>query len=165
MRIILSENLMAAATPLPSLPTALRAEIAAGKGLRKPPRVSPSEKKADSNSSVPESKHACRIPSHCATGITVSGTSHGARFKLAEPLPRTGEKGGWNGAVLLYAHGFRPVGHGLQVELDMKQGVYARLVAEGWIVAATSYRREGVILHDAMVRHSLAPPVLSPKPH
>ncbi len=36
------------------------------------------------------------------------------------------------------------------MELDHHAECYKRLIADGWIVAATSYRREGVIIKDAM---------------
>mmetsp|Transcript_39640 Transcript_39640/g.64514 ORF Transcript_39640/g.64514 Transcript_39640/m.64514 type:complete len:309 (+) Transcript_39640:44-970(+) len=79
------------------------------------------------------------------SNIIISGQISGAHFKIAEPEQ-------WSGSLLIYAHGYRPKGHGLQVELDLSEGsCYKLLINEGWIVAATSYRREGVILADSML--------------
>lgn len=56
----------------------------------------------------------------------------------------------WNGGVLLLAHGFRPEGAPLLAELDLNDGFHRGLLAQGWIVGATSYRRNGIILAEAM---------------
>uniref|UniRef100_A0A6S8BXN8 Serine aminopeptidase S33 domain-containing protein n=1 Tax=Aplanochytrium stocchinoi TaxID=215587 RepID=A0A6S8BXN8_9STRA len=78
--------------------------------------------------------------------LIISGIINGAKFKIAEPT-----KVDWNRGIIIYAHGFRPKGHGLVVELNAQPGsCYHRLVSEGWLVAATSYRRDGVIILDAM---------------
>lgn len=45
----------------------------------------------------------------------------------------------------------RPEGTGLQADLELANNVaFSRLISEGWIVAMTSYRREGLIVCDAM---------------
>lgn len=78
-----------------------------------------------------------------ARELVLNGCILGANFSICEPT-------NWNGSILIYAHGYRPAGHSLAVELDRQGECYNRLVGEGWIVAATSYRREGVIIRDAM---------------
>ena len=66
-----------------------------------------------------------------------------ALFTLAVP-----EK--WNGNLLLFAHGCRPVGIPLQADLEVEDLFYKSLINQGWIVGMTSYRREGVIVRDAI---------------
>jgi hypothetical protein len=82
----------------------------------------------------------------------------------------------WNKYVLLHCHGCRPVGIPLVADLDVKDGLYAELiqvmafcfdlilvcvpsfhcglvvcrVQAGWVVGMSSYRREGLIVRDAM---------------
>lgn len=82
-----------------------------------------------------------------AVDIVVNGRILGAKFSVCEPTK--GIKA-WNGCLLLYAHGFRPEGYPMVVELDTDGSCYQRLLEDGWIIAATSYRRTGVILKDAM---------------
>lgn len=71
------------------------------------------------------------------------GTIAGAHFALALPEQ-------WNGRLLLLAHGFRPDDQPLHAELHEDAPPHATLLAEGWIVALTSYRRNGMILLDAI---------------
>lgn len=59
----------------------------------------------------------------------------------------------WNGNVLVYAHGHRPVGLPRLAELEellASDGHFAALLQAGWILGMTSYRREGRIIRDAM---------------
>ncbi len=83
------------------------------------------------------------IPVSAASGVLIHGCIEGANFAIAEPKR-------WNGGVLIYCHGFRPKGHGLRAELDPSADCYRQLIEAGWIVSATSYRRDGVILTDAI---------------
>ena len=53
--------------------------------------------------------------------------------------------------ALIVAHGSRPVGAPLSADLDLDDGVVRSLLKQGWIVAATSYRRNGDIFHDAVI--------------
>lgn len=79
-----------------------------------------------------------------APGVPMlAGELGGARFAIARPAS-------WNGNVLLYAHGFRSEKAPLSAEFDVGRPVFARLLREGWIVAATSYRRNGVVVRDAI---------------
>jgi hypothetical protein len=58
----------------------------------------------------------------------------------------------WNGDVLLHAHGCRPEGIELVADLPMENDeCYRRLVAEeGWVVAMTSYRKQGLVVREAI---------------
>jgi hypothetical protein len=56
----------------------------------------------------------------------------------------------WNGCILIYCHGYRPLGADREAEIDYEGSHYANLLREGWIVSSTSYRRHGVIIKDAM---------------
>lgn len=53
-----------------------------------------------------------------------------------------------NGKLLLIAHGFIPAARPLGASLRLDDPVYRRLLDAGWTVAATSYRRNGMILAD-----------------
>ncbi len=72
-----------------------------------------------------------------------TGEIEGARFTLARPEA-------WNRNLLLLAHGLRPAESPLNAALDPHELVNARLLAEGWMVATTSYRRNGLVVRDAI---------------
>lgn len=55
-----------------------------------------------------------------------------------------------NRSLLLIAHGYRPESAPLVADLFPEQAAYATLLAEGWIVAKSSYRRNGIIIADAI---------------
>lgn len=67
----------------------------------------------------------------------------GAVYAVAAP-----EK--WNGRLLLLAHGLREAAEPLHAHLFPERGLTRALLADGWIVALTSYRRNGVIVRDAI---------------
>lgn len=71
------------------------------------------------------------------------GELDGARFVIAAP-----EK--WNGSVLIYAHGLRPEGGELVVELLPLKSASRDLLERGWIIAETSYRRNGLVVADGL---------------
>jgi hypothetical protein len=50
--------------------------------------------------------------------------------------------------LLIYCHGFRPEGTPLFANID--DPFWLRLVQQGWTVAATSYRRSGLVVADAI---------------
>lgn len=78
------------------------------------------------------------------TAVTVeTGEIAGAKFTLARPAK-------WNGSVLLLAHGLRAADRPLVADLSPEQFTYKTLIEEGWIVAKTSYRRNGLIVADAI---------------
>ena len=67
----------------------------------------------------------------------------GAQFTIARPLQ-------WNGSVLLIAHGLRAETDPLVADLNPDRLAYRTLRDEGWIIAKTSYRRNGMIIADAV---------------
>jgi pimeloyl-ACP methyl ester carboxylesterase len=71
------------------------------------------------------------------------GTINGAHFAIAEPRE-------WNGHLVLVAHGYRPPDSPLMTSLNPEYTPYRTLLSEGWMVAATSYRRNGLIIEDAI---------------
>lgn len=92
-----------------------------------------------------ETVPAASGPVSAATpGITVvAGEIEGALFTLARPAQ-------WNRKVLLLAHGLIDEGSKKIAALDIRDTAYARLLDEGWLIASTSYRRNGVIVRDAI---------------
>jgi pimeloyl-ACP methyl ester carboxylesterase len=72
------------------------------------------------------------------------GQIAGARFAIANP------PGDWNHYVLLIAHGYRPETAPLIADLHTERTSIRALLDEGWIVATTSYRRNGLIVGDAI---------------
>ena len=74
---------------------------------------------------------------------TEEGEIEGARFALACPA-------NWRGNVLLRAHAYQPAETPLSVSLPINEPAYAALLDEGWLIAATSYRRSGLIVADAV---------------
>jgi hypothetical protein len=72
------------------------------------------------------------------------GTLHGAQFAIATP------PGKWNGRLLLLAHGYRPDNAPLIADLHPERAALKAALDAGWIVATTSYRRNGIIVADAI---------------
>lgn len=72
-----------------------------------------------------------------------TGEFGGAQFTLARP-PH------WNNRVLLLAHGYRAEDRPLVADLFPEHLAYRTLLEAGWIVAKTSYRRNGMIIVDAI---------------
>ena len=72
-----------------------------------------------------------------------TGTIDGAKFTLARPTF-------WNQRVLLLAHGFRDADRPLVADLVPDHLAYKTLLDEGWIIAKTSYRRNGLVVADAI---------------
>ncbi len=70
-------------------------------------------------------------------------TEGGAKFALAVPAK-------WSGNLLIYCHGFRAEEAPVRADLLPLKAAYAELVAKGWIVAMTSYRRNGIIIDEAL---------------
>jgi len=56
----------------------------------------------------------------------------------------------WNQKVFFIAHGLVPDGFPLSAEFSSELPFYQQLNKEGWIIASTSYRRNGMIIYDAM---------------
>lgn len=78
-----------------------------------------------------------------ATPAIETGEIDGAKFSLARPAQ-------WNRRVLLLAHGLRSPDRPLVADLFPEHLAYRTLLEEGWIVAKTSYRRNGLIVADAI---------------
>ncbi len=74
----------------------------------------------------------------------IEGEINGSKFAIAAP-----EK--WNGSVLIYCHGLRPEGGPLVVELLPLKSAHQALLDRGWIIAATSYRRNGLVVADGLL--------------
>ena len=72
-----------------------------------------------------------------------TGEIERAKFVIARPAQ-------WNGAVLLLAHGFRDVKSPLVADLNPDHLACRTLLDGGWVVATTSYRRNGMIIRDAI---------------
>ncbi|WP_010248629.1 alpha/beta fold hydrolase domain-containing protein [Acetivibrio cellulolyticus] len=75
-------------------------------------------------------------------GTILEGEIGGAKYKVHVP-----EK--WNGKLLIYAHGLRQAYEPLEVTLETDSSDHIKMIKDGWIVAATSFRRNGFILGDA----------------
>jgi len=86
---------------------------------------------------------AGRAPA-AADGVRIdTGEIDGAKYAIARPA-------GWNGYLLLHAHGQRDERAPLVADLNPRQFAYQTLLGEGWMIAVTSYRRNGLILRDAI---------------
>jgi len=78
-----------------------------------------------------------------ANPLMTSGIIEGAPYRIAVPDQP-------NGNLLLHAHGYRPEDSPLRAELDLMNTADGKLVANGWIVAISAFRRNGMIIRDAM---------------
>ncbi len=83
------------------------------------------------------------LPAAAPAFTIESGELHGAKFTLLRPAH-------WNTRVLLLAHGLRDADRPLVADLFPDHVAYRTLLDEGWIVAKTSYRRNGLIIADAI---------------
>jgi len=72
------------------------------------------------------------------------GVIGGAEFAIARPPIE------WNRQVLLIAHGFRPDSAPTIPDLHPERASIRAFLDKGWIVATTGYRRNGLIIADAM---------------
>jgi pimeloyl-ACP methyl ester carboxylesterase len=72
-----------------------------------------------------------------------TGVIDGAKFAIARPAA-------WNGSLLLVAHGFRDAHAPLVADLNPRHLADQTLLGEGWMIATTSYRRNGMIIRDAI---------------
>lgn len=83
-------------------------------------------------------------PSAPAVARLEQGEIEGAKFTWIRPAK-------WNRCILLLAHGQRPETAPLVADLFPEHAAYKALVDEGWIVAKTSFRRNGIIVADALL--------------
>lgn len=72
-----------------------------------------------------------------------TGSIESALYAVARPP-------GWNGKLLIFAHGYIPETEPLKAPLDPGRPLYAELLGRGWMIATSSYRRNGVIIQDAV---------------
>lgn len=84
-------------------------------------------------------------PARSAPAELERGAIDGAQFTIARSSARA-----WNHRILLIAHGYRPESAPLVADLFPDQLAYRTLLDEGWLVAKTSYRRNGIIMADAV---------------
>jgi pimeloyl-ACP methyl ester carboxylesterase len=72
------------------------------------------------------------------------GEISGATFAIANPSTP------WNHNLLLIAHGYRPDSAPLIPDLHPERAANRAILDEGWMVATTSFRRNGLIVGDAI---------------
>ena len=83
-----------------------------------------------------------RLCSQTRTPPVLTGEIGRAKYLIARPIVR------WNGHLLIHAHGYRNPDEPLIANLSVDRLAYATLLDEGWMLATTSYRRNGMILGD-----------------
>ncbi|HEY3377162.1 MAG TPA: SAM hydroxide adenosyltransferase [Armatimonadota bacterium] len=86
------------------------------------------------------------MPGYAAdtTAVTVSeGVLGPCLIKLAVPAK-------WNGQLLLIAHGMRGDKEPLSADFSTETLLFKTLLQDGWLIASTSYRRNGYIIDDAL---------------
>lgn len=71
------------------------------------------------------------------------GEIQGAKYLILSPQKP-------NGKVLLLAHGFRPDHAPLSAQIDTGSAMATTLCDDGWVIASTSFRRNGWIIEDAI---------------
>lgn len=76
--------------------------------------------------------------------IVSTGEIGGAAYEIASP-PEL-----WNHKVLIIAHGYRPETAPLIPDLHPERAAIKAILEEHWMVATTSYRRNGIIVEDAI---------------
>ncbi len=74
---------------------------------------------------------------------TDQGSIREARFKLAKPRD-------WNGRIFLLAPGWRPPDAKRMAFLDIHGALESELLRAGWLIATTSYRRNGLVVEDGV---------------
>jgi len=83
------------------------------------------------------------LPGVAASEVTsLNGEIEGAEYAILLPEKH-------NGRVLLLAHGYWPESMPSALSEDWSDGLPESFVGDGWIVATTSYRRNGWIMEDA----------------
>ncbi len=85
---------------------------------------------------------SCALTAVCFCQERLTGVIQGAKFQVDLPA----EPGG---RLLMLAHGYRPEGLPVEADVGSSHGLSKKLVADGWAVASTSYRRNGWIMEDA----------------
>jgi hypothetical protein len=80
----------------------------------------------------------------------IESETEGAKVALAKPSSPSEGGSGWNGRLLLCAHGYRQPGTPHLHELHPEDAFVSQLVRQGWAVASTSYRRQGKVVVDGL---------------
>ncbi len=75
--------------------------------------------------------------------VVSSGAIGDALYTIARPTS-------WQGHLLMIAHGLRPESAALDASLSIEQSLYRDFLASEWMIAISSYRRNGVIVKDAI---------------
>lgn len=88
---------------------------------------------------------ALLLPALCTAAAPreFSGEIDGALYKILSPAD-------WNGSLWIEAHGHRNEGTPLAASLSREHPFNTALLARGWAIATTSYRRNGIIIDDAI---------------
>jgi hypothetical protein len=77
--------------------------------------------------------------------LLINCDMEGALVQIAFPM-------NWRKCLIIHCHGHRPHGIGLQADLNVENTtVYQTFLKEGFCVAMTSYRRQGIIVKDALL--------------
>lgn len=71
------------------------------------------------------------------------GELRGSKILIASP-------GEWNKKLLVLAHGHRAEKEALHADFPYDSMFFKTLLNEGWIIASTSYRRNGIIIEEAI---------------
>ena len=71
------------------------------------------------------------------------GELKGSKILIASP-------GKWNKKLLILAHGHRAEKEVLHADFPYDSMFFTTLLNEGWIIASTSYRRNGIIIEEAI---------------
>jgi pimeloyl-ACP methyl ester carboxylesterase len=93
--------------------------------------------------SLPAIPLAASVAAKAGSPTLVQGELGGVPFAIARPAS-------WNRRLLLLAHGSRPESAPLLADLSLESFAYKTLLDEGWMVATTSFRRNGIIIGDAI---------------
>jgi pimeloyl-ACP methyl ester carboxylesterase len=84
----------------------------------------------------------CALPHARAEVRIESGEIGGALFQIVRPEA-------WKGDVWVEAHGLRPEGTPLSAVVPVASPFVRGLLEDGWLVATTSYRRNGIVFAEA----------------
>jgi pimeloyl-ACP methyl ester carboxylesterase len=88
---------------------------------------------------------ACARADEPAPDVTVeTGEIDGAQFAIARPAVQ------WNRKILLLAHGYRPEKTPLIADLHPARAALKAALDDGWIVATTSFRHNGMVISDSI---------------
>jgi hypothetical protein len=68
----------------------------------------------------------------------------GSKIRIAVPKI-------WHLGLIIYCHGHRREGIELQADLDPEEESFKKLLQDGWMIAMTSYRKQGTIIKKALL--------------